>query len=410
MYNESMKIAIIGAGASGMAAALQAAWRGASVTLFERNAVVGRKLLVTGAGRCNIANDGAAGEKYACADPQWMRTLLAAFGVLELRGMLREVGILVYKTPDGWYYPLSESAHTVVDSFAAALRLAKVNLRLSSQVTGVTVGENGYVIKVVEGAKADPLVFDKVIMAAGGKAYPTLGSRGELFPLLKLLGHTLRPLHPALAPVLADLKSWKALQGVRLDAGVTLCDGDQRLASAAGNLIFADWGLNGPAVMDISHHISEHPIKNQTLALNLLHFHQKAFNELLQQKRHAALPIQVFLGAFFPPKVASFYPAQQRIPGDTPLNQIEDGALQRLERGLQDSRFQVKGVREYEYCQLTAGGVPATEVDPRTMESRIRAGLYLTGETLDVVGPCGGYNLQFAFSSGALAGIAAARK
>jgi predicted Rossmann fold flavoprotein len=405
-----MRIAVIGGGASGMAAALQAAWHGASVTIFERNTIVGRKLLVTGSGRCNITNDGVSAEKYTCADPEWMATLLGCFGVQALRGMLQKIGVLIYRTSDGWYYPLSNSAQTVVDAFAAALSLADVAVRLSSRVASISAGERGLVIQLTGEGKEHPETFEKVIVAAGGKSYPTLGSRGELFPVLERMGHTLLPKRPALAPVLADLQSLKALQGIRLDAGVELWDGKKRLAFTEGNLIFTEWGLNGPAVMDISHHISARPGRSLELSLNLVHFFETEFHDLLRQKRGTRLPIQVFLGAFFPPKVAALYSQMNHLSGSTPLNQINDDSLRKLVDKLKDTRLHIKGVREFEYCQLSAGGIPVTEVDPRTLESRRIKGVSLTGETLDVVGPCGGYNLQFAFSSGALAGIAAADK
>jgi predicted Rossmann fold flavoprotein len=403
-----MRIAIIGAGASGMAAALQAAWHGASVTLFERNEAAGRKLLVTGSGRCNITNDAVAAEKYTCADPRWMQTLLECFGVPELLGMLREIGIPVFRTSDGWYYPLSNSAQTVVDSFSSALQLAGVSLRMACQVTAIHIGGNGFVITLVREGNEKQEAFDKVIVAAGGKAYPTLGSRGELFPVLEQLGHTVLPKRPALAPVLVDLRELNVLLGVRLDAGVELWDGKNRLACAAGNMIFTQWGLNGPAVMDVSHHISARPAQKLVLSINLLKFFAAEFDDLLTRKRQTRLPVKVFLGAFLPPKVSALYLQIAKIPGDTPMNQMDDDNLNLLIGKLKDTRLTVKGVRDFAYCQLSAGGVPVVEVDPRTLESRRLKGLFLTGETLDVVGPCGGYNLQFAFGSGALAGLAAA--
>jgi predicted Rossmann fold flavoprotein len=404
-----MKIAIIGAGASGITAALQAAWRGASVTLFERNAVVGRKLLVTGSGRCNITNDGVAAEKYTCADPTWMETLLAGFRMQDVLEMLRKVGILAYKTSDGWYYPLSDSAHTVAEAFQCALEQADVSLRLSSPVVAFSASPGDrFIVQCAGSQKAHPETFERLIIAAGGKAYPALGSRGELFPLLKQFGHTLLPKRPALAPVLAEGPSLKGLQGVRLDAGVSLWDGGQRLAFAAGNLIFMPWGLNGPAVMDISHHISANPARRLVLSLNLTHFCEQEFDDFLRQNRASRLPVNVFLGAFFPPKAVSLFLSQIRLPEKTALKQVDDGMLKKIVDSVKDARFQVKGVRDFEFCQLTAGGVPVSEVNPQTLESKCTKGLYLTGETLDVVGPCGGYNLHYAFASGALAGSAAA--
>jgi predicted Rossmann fold flavoprotein len=405
-----MSIAVIGAGPSGMAAALQAAWHGALVVLFERNSIAGRKLLVTGSGHCNITNDAVTGRKYACADSAWMNTLLQHFGVQNLISMLRDIGIPIYKTSDGWYYPLSNSAQSVVDAFTNALLMAGVTLHLSAQVTSIRSARNGFIVGYKKEDEDEEGFFKQVIVAAGGKAYPTLGSRGELFPIIAQLGHTLLPKRPALAPVVADLGSLRALQGIRLDTGVSLWDGQKQLATAAGNLIFTQWGLNGPAVMDISHHISARPDAKLTLSLNLLEFYQAEFDELLSQKRSEPLPIRIFLGAFFPPKVASLYLKITHLPENILLNQVDDKILSSLIKNLKSTRLQVKGVRGFEYCQVSAGGIPVTEVNPETLESRLIKGLYLTGEMLDVVGPCGGYNLQYAFSSGALAGLAAAHR
>jgi predicted Rossmann fold flavoprotein len=404
-----MTVAVIGAGASGMMAALLAARRGAAVTLFERNSQVGRKLLVSGSGRCNITNAAAAAPKYACADPAWLDTLFSYFGVDDLLGLLGEIGIAVYHTPDGWYYPRSDSAQTVVDAFASALQIAGVRLRAGAQATGISRSRGGFNLRIRQDGPEKDEFFERVIVSAGGKAYPSLGTRGELFPALEQVGHTVLPKRPALAPLLVDLGPLHELQGVRLDAGVTLYEGKACLAAASGNLIFTQFGINGPAVMDVSYQVSARPSASLTLALDLLDFHRREFNNLLGRLRSTPAPVRVLLGAFFPPKVGALYLRLAKLPADARLDQIEDRSLDRLVASLQDTRLAVKGVRDFEYCQVSAGGVPVTEVDPQTLESRRVPGLYLTGETLDVVGPCGGYNLQFAFSSGALAGLAASK-
>ena len=399
---------MIGAGASGMAAALQAAWNGAAVTLFEHNAEVGRKLLVTGSGRCNLTNDAAAAAKYACADPTWMDTLLGRFGVRDLLDMLAAIGIPVHKTSDGWYYPLSNSAQSVVEAFSSALTLAGVTLSNPTQVNSIHVSPKGLTVRFFRDGKTLEEEFERVIVSAGGTAYPALGSRGELFPVLERLEHTVLPKRPALAPLLADLGNLKPLQGVRLNVGAALWNGSRHLASTTGNLIFTEWGLNGPAVMDLSHHVSAQPKAALELSLNLLAFFQDEFDQLLAEKRTSAMPLRVLLNAFFPPKVALTYLKNARLAEEIPLRQVDDSALAQLVDQLKDTRLPVKGVRGFEYCQVSAGGVPVSEVDPYTLESHRVKGLFLTGETLDVVGPCGGYNLQYAFSSGALAGRAAA--
>ncbi len=407
-HNAGITVAVIGAGASGLMAGLQAARHGAAVTLFERNETVGRKLLVTGSGRCNLSNDAAVASAYTCADPAWMEALLGRFGVRDLLAVLDEIGVPVSKTADGWYYPLSDSAHTVVNAFASALDLAGVQLCHAAQVITIETREKGFAVRCLRGGKEDVREFDRVIASAGGMSLPKLGSRGELFPVLERLGHTVLPLRPALAPLLVDLGNFKPLLGTRLDVGVTLYHGREKLAATRGNLIFTQWGLNGPAVMDISHHVSARPGEVLILSLDFLAFFREAFDRLLAQKRATAMPLRVFLGAFFPPRAVTTLLQNAGLAEETPLSEVSDGALAAMVALLKDTRLRVKGVRDWEYCQVSAGGVPVTEVDPHTMQSRRVPGLFLTGETLDVVGPCGGYNLQYAFSSGAVAGWAAA--
>lgn len=404
-----MQIAVIGGGASGLFAALNAAWQGGHVIIFERNTALGRKLLVTGSGRCNLSNDQVGASRYTCEDPSWMESLLKLYGVPELTETFHSIGIPTYKTWDGWHYPQSDSAHSLVKTLSHAVQAAGVGVRTACQVLDLTSQRDGFLVTFLQQGNQQTQDFDKVIVASGGKAYPTLGTKGELFPILAKLGHTVRPIHPALAPVLAELGPLTSLHGVRLDLGVELRQSNTPVAHAAGNMIFTEWGLNGPAVMDISHHIPEQPGDLWEISLNLLHFVQADFNQLLTQKRDTPFPVNLLLSAFFPPKVVQCYLNLAGIPEDTPLNSLEDHSLDRLISHLKRTRLKVTGLRGYKYCQASSGGVPVSEVHPTTLESLILPGLHLTGETLDVVGPCGGFNLHFAFASGALAGKAAAQ-
>ena len=402
-----MKIAVIGGGASGLLASLHAAWQDAPVILFERNASLGRKLLVTGSGRCNLTNDRVSTNPFTCGDPHWLRSVLDQFGVQELRKTLHKIGIPTYKTWDGWYYPLSNSAHSVVNAITHAVNSAGIKIHTASQVVNITKENNIFRIFYLQNKNQYFIDVDKVIVSTGGKAYPTLGTKGEMFTVLKNLGHTINPIKPALAPVLAELGGLRNLKGVRLDLGTALYQGSERLASASGNMIFTEWGLNGPAVMDLSHHVPDPPGDSLTISLNLLHFIENEFYVLLSEKRKTQFPVSLLLSAFFPPKVVHTYTNLAGIKENQPLNKLDDRAIEHLIHYLKDTRLIVSGVRGFMYCQASTGGVPVNEVNPTNLESLIHKGLHLTGETLDVVGPCGGFNLHFAFASGSLAGQAA---
>lgn len=407
-YNHAMSIAVIGAGASGIFAALQAAWQGAVVTLFEHNDAIGKKLLVTGSGRCNICNQFASKEKYACADPDWISSLFASFGVGQVLSMLAKLGLPLTMTADGWYYPISDSARCVVDVLADALRLAGVDLRLNTHIADLIRDDDHFLVRHYLKNQTINEPFESVIVACGGKAYPSLGSRGDFFPILEKLGHTILPIRPALAPVLVDLGKWKQLQGVRLDVEASLWDDNELVDKTRGNLIFTDWGLNGPPVMDLSHHISAREHEKLTLSLNLLAFFEPQFDALLKERRRSQSSIGALLKAFLPPKAAAFYPGLVGLKESTVLDRIDGYTLQELILLLKETRFPVRGVRGFVYSQVSIGGVPVNEVSPQSCMSRLIPGLYITGESLDVVGPCGGYNLTFDFASGAAAGISAA--
>ncbi len=398
----SNNVTIIGAGPAGMTAALFAARAGTLVRLIDTNPMVGRKLLVTGSGRANLTNQRIDATRYTCADPAWMHTLLEQFGHAELIHFLDSIGVLTYATPDGWCYPVSESAQTVVDAFKNALNLAKIELVLNTKITAINRSREGYNLTLDSDAE---LNCDHLIVAAGGKAYPTLGSRGELFNSLENLGHSVLPLYPALAPVTCDMKPYQKLLGVRLDAQASLFEGSTLLAETTGNLIFTQWGLNGPAVMDLSHHISARTCSRLELRLNLLHAYEPTLRNLVESQRNTPTPLRVLLGAVLPPKLPSVVLSLAGLSIDALRNEINNTQIEKLFHLLTNLTFKVTGVRGFEYCQVSSGGVPVNEVDPLNMHSRIIPDLYLVGETLDVVGPCGGYNLQFAFSSGAVAGM-----
>jgi predicted Rossmann fold flavoprotein len=400
------KIAIIGAGPAGMMASIFASQAGHEVVIIDTNEHVGRKLLVTGAGRCNLTNADVAAVRYACDNPVWLNQVLNQFNREDLLRFLESIGILTFSTFDGWYYPISESAHAVVDAFDAAMNVHHVQRMLRKQVTGIIKTRDGFEVML----HRDVIKTDLIIIACGGKAYPSLGSDGNLLAIIQQMGHLVHPVLPALAPVTADMRFFKGLQGVRLDADVTLLQGGRALGKTFGNIIFTQWGLNGPGVMDLSYLVSTFPLKDMMLELNLIHKFEDKLKALFVSPANSSMPVDVAIQSILPPKMAAHVIHSASLPPDSMLSKIKKLQRDTLFQLLTHFQLKVTGTRGFDYCQVSTGGVSLMEVNPEIMESLIVPGLFFAGEVLDVVGPCGGYNLQFAFSTGAIAGMGAGRQ
>ncbi|NLD73309.1 MAG: aminoacetone oxidase family FAD-binding enzyme [Chloroflexi bacterium] len=401
------RVGIVGAGPAGIMAALEAARLGAEVHLFDTNATVGRKILVTGNGRCNISNLGADPERYTCADPAFLETVLTLWGPDEVLARLEEHGVLTYATPDGWCYPLSDSAATVVDALAAALDVAGVAVHLQTKIADLEASAQGPTLYV--GGPNDPRAMDRVVVATGGKAYPALGSRGEFLAVLERLGHSVRPVLPALAPITAEVGHLHTLQGVRLDVRLAIDVDGERRGETVGNLMFTGTGFSGPAAMDLSHLVSQHAGGSVTVSIDVLPHHRGRLWALLKAKRWEAVPLRILLGAALPAKIALLGVQMAGLPPDARMVDLDWAEIEAVMELLGRLTARATGTRGFQHSQLSTGGVPVTEVDPETMASRRVPGLHLAGEVLDVIAPCGGYNLQFAWASGALAGAGAAQ-
>lgn len=402
------RIGIVGAGPAGIMAALEAGRLGAHVSLFDTNEVVGRKLVVTGNGRCNISNAHTAAGRYTCSDRTFLEKAFSLCGHEETIARLRALGIPTYATSDGWCYPLSNSAATVAETLAAMLDLAGVNVCLKTKITDIRAANGEFILTVGGGPHTQTV--DRVIAASGGKAYPALGSKGTLFPVLETLGHTIFPIHPALVPITANVKQIHKLQGVRLDVGLALLEKGSVLEKTVGNMMFTQSGFSGPAPMNLSHLVSTRPPGDDlTLSIDLLPHHRPQLDDLIAGMRSAPVPLRVILGSVLPPKIASTAIPMAGLPADVCLAGLSKSDLGRVLHLLTHLDAKVTGTRGFRFAQVSIGGVSVAEVNPRTMESRIVSGLHFAGEVLDVVGPCGGYNLQFAWTSGALAGRGAAR-
>jgi hypothetical protein len=394
-------IGIIGAGPAGIMSALKASQDGKTVYLFESNNLVGRKLLVTGSGRCNITNLNAKLDSYFCSDSSLLRPLFEHFPPERLQKELLELGILTYATDDGWCYPVSGSAANVVEIFNQALIEAKVEIHLNTTISSIQRDKNGFRL-----VSPNYPIFhcDRLVLACGGKAYPALGSTGALFSEIRNLGHTVLPILPALAPIEVDISAFHKLQGVRLDVIARLWSKDQLLGESSGNLIVTAWGFNGPAVMNLSHLVSLNAGKDLQLELDVIPHHKKELEGILASHKHSTIPTHILLGAVLPHKMPKVILQLAKLSPNITSSQLDSQNSQQLWEKLTSIRFKVEGTRGFEFCQLKVGGVPLEEINPKSYQSRIVPHLYLAGEVLNVVGPCGGFNLHFAFASGLMAG------
>jgi len=400
------QVAVIGAGPAGIMAALEAARCGAEVALYDTNDAPGRKLLVTGNGRCNISHVGARACDYVSDCPAALEAILSRCGHPQVIACLEELGILTYATPDGWCYPLSDSAVTVVDTLTVALQLAGVRWCPRTQVRDLRGGPDGWM--VIAGDAAKSRLYDRVVVATGGKAHPALGSTGQFFDVLRQLGHHILPIHPALVSIEADMRRLHKLQGVRLDAGLSLYAADALLGRTVGNLMFTQSGLSGPAAMNLSHLVHASEGGPLTAAIDLLALHGQALERLLQSRRGEPWPLKTVLGAVLPAKVPPVLLSLAGLPADVRLNSLNEAAVDAVLALARNLTVRVTGTRDYAFAQVSTGGVPLAEIDAGTLQSHLVPGLFLAGEVLNAFGPCGGYNLLLAQATGILAGRGAA--
>ncbi len=397
-----MKVLIIGAGASGMMAALTAAEDpGNQVTLLERQSRVGRKLLATGNGRCNLTNIHADPSHYHGLDPMFVRHALSRFSVEDTLAFFRQLGLLTTTEPSGKVYPFSDQANSVVDTLRFALEQRRVDLRCGCEVLSIGKKARGYQVKTAEEA----FYCDKLILACGGSAGSKLGGTDWGYRLLTSMGHTVTTLQPSLVQIKTDVSVTRSLKGVRANAGITLKQNGRSAAQNSGEVQFTDFGISGPAIFELSREVAARG--DQLLLLDLMQpWTEEEIMEmlLLRQAQFPALYGEELLTGALQNRLGKVVLkcSGEAIPaacGDYPEN-----SLKKIAHTIKYFPMTVSGVMGLEQAQVTAGGILTSEFRPDTLESRICPGLFATGELLDIDGDCGGYNLQWAWSSGRLAG------
>lgn len=402
-------IAVIGGGAAGMMAAIAAAQRGADVTLIEQNKICGKKLLITGKGRCNITNACPTEDIFRNipTNPRFLYSAVYSFSNYDTVDFFEQSGVSTKVERGERVFPQSDKAASVADALVRKMRSLGVIILHGKADKILTDGER------VTGVSAEgkAVAASAAILATGGKSYPRTGSDGFGYGIAEKLGHSITKLRPALVPV-ETFEDTKPIMGLSLK-NVTLTVTDRsgkKLHSELGELLFTHFGLSGPLVLSASSHMGSEPEKtiveiDLKPALSEQKLEQRILRDFL---KYINKDFRNALSDLLPQKLIDTVIARSEIDPFKKVNSVTREERRRLVSVIKRLSFTVKRYRPIEEAIVTSGGVSVREINPKTMESKIVKGLYFAGEIIDVDAYTGGFNLQIAFSTGHLAGESAA--
>ena len=407
------RVVVVGAGAAGTMAAIFAAESGADTLLLERTRDGGRKILISGGGRCNVLPAVLDETRYVTdSSPNTLRKIVRAWPLSEQIAFFeQEVGIpLAEEAESAKLFPASQRARDVRDGLLALARRRGVRFVPDTQVTDLVRTDAGWEVAV---ADAPPIAADAVVVATGGLSVPTTGSDGAGLRLLERLGHVLHPTYAALTPVTAEASPLADLAGISLRVALT-ARADGRTATASGGFLFTHRGYSGPSVLDVSHVMvrsrAEAASPPARLTVRWTAHAESAWDALLRPPAGplGARAVSSVVRAELPDRLAAVLLAAADVDPARRLAELTRDERRRLVETLVRGELPWSGDEGYKKAEVTGGGVRLSDVDARTLESRIHPGLYLCGEVLDAFGPIGGYNFLWAWSTGRAAGRASA--
>ena len=403
------RVIVIGGGAAGMMAAIQAAKNGASVSLFEKTNHVGKKLSITGKGRCNITNFADIPEiiKNIPGNGKFLNSVLRGFNSTDVINFFESIGVKTKVERGNRVFPESDKASEVVEALMNQMISLGIEVRTNSKATDIIVTDKKVSNIKVDG-KLEPA--DAVIIAVGGASYPATGSTGDGYTMARKLGHTVTKILPALVPLETEESFVKDLQGVSLkNVKVTLLADNKKIADEFGEMLFTHFGVSGPIILTLSRKVSFllNEGKSVELSINLKpaltpeQVAARVLRDFDKYKRKSAKNALVDLlpNALIPVVLDLAY-----IDEDKHIDSITQAERRRLVDTLRDFRLTITKTRPIEEAIVTAGGVSIKEINPKTMESKLVKGLFFAGEVVDIDGFTGGFNLQAAFSMGYAAG------
>lgn len=401
-------VAVIGGGAAGMMAAITAAREGVKVTILEHKDRIGKKILSTGNGRCNFTNTFQTPACYRSDNRDFAWNIIQKFNVEKTISFFKELGIYP-KDRNGYLYPYSDQAAAILE--VLQIEIAKLDICVMTEINVLDIQPVKRGIRVTTDKKT--ITVDSVILACGSKAAPVTGSDGSGYQLAKLLGHRIVPVLPALVQLRCAEKFYKSISGVRVQGTVEIYADDISLASDTGEIQLTNYGISGIPVFQVSRYAAKAIYQKQSVTAVLNFMPDMNKDEFLSflQERITLCPhktLDEFFTGIFPKKLCELWIRLSRLPKEMRVSDLSGEQLEKLVLLIQHLRTHITETNAFEQAQICCGGVDTTEINPNTLESNYVPGIYFAGELLDVDGICGGYNLQWAWSSGFVAGREAA--
>jgi predicted Rossmann fold flavoprotein len=387
-------VAVIGGGAAGMVAAISARRAGASVVLLERMPRLGKKVLATGAGRCNLSNERVDASFYNPEAQGFVGSIFKHFGPQAILHFFRDLGLEFY-SDGGRIFPVTDQASSVMDLLELELARLKVAVECHCDVNELTLQRESWLVHAKNGKS---FKCRKAVLCGGGKSYPALGSDGSAYALAVKLGHKLVEPVPGTVPLTVTDPWCHFLQGMRIDVRATSVIEGKTVRTEPGEMLITKYGLSGTAILDVSDEISiafhRRHVKDIHLLVDLVPFmEEEKLRDEFSKRLSRAFPAEKLAAGILPGKF-----------GPILVRDLQSGNVSQMARFLKSRKFKVTGTRGWNEAEFTAGGIATSEVHSETLESKCRKGLYLAGEILDVNGRRGGYNLAWAWASGFVAG------
>ena len=450
------RIVIIGAGASGIIAALMAAKKtDCKILLFEKNYILGRKILSTGSGKCNLSNQNISPDNYNLNSRAFLKKVFSKVKPKEILNLFTAAGLYLKTEADGRIFPRCMNAQEVVDTLSRELQKPNIEIHTLTEITGIIKKEHGFTIKTQtvkpqwdkESFKPETKIFDceKVILACGGKSYPRIGGGDAGYKLTRFLDLKISNLSCAIVPLITDEKWPAGLSGVRCDVLLSAFLKDKQIGKSSGELLFTDYGISGPVALAISRDIIQ-ALKTGKVdcRINFLPelslkeidaFLKERLKKMSTSSKKAPLEIPFerkntanksvssnisrqkfltgqagyFLNGIFGDKISKLILTKSGIEENLPLSEAGPDFMEKLIKNITAFSFRVSEGKSFEHAMATSGGAELSQINPETFEVKGHKGLYLVGELLDIDGDSGGYNLHFAWTSGFLAGVSAGK-